>query len=744
MVEKHVETLIANLSGPVRTEWRGGIEYRVAPVTMIVPGVLNGSAGPIYYPEEEVTKNPESWNGIPLTVYHPTNGMGGMLSARDPDVYERQGVGRVYYSRKSIDNATGTGKLVAEAWFEVEAVRRVDPRVLDYLEVGKRIEVSTGLRAVRITAQEGSEYKGRAYHSIAVNYEPDHLAILPDQVGACSVADGCGILVNQSGWGPVMANIYDREPVTARTVSVSQSAVWSAKPEIYEVANAYDMSYDDKRQALMLQLYKRFGDAWLSEMYADHIIYARGEDYYRLDYSEDQDGVCTLSDAEPKKVKRYTVYEPVSNLATPVAPVPVDVGYRRIDMALTPQQRDQVIGELVTNCECWRNDRDLLSTFADDKLVQLHQHAAREIQMRSVANAAVRGFADSNGVEYRINPDTGKWEQRPQPVKQGQQGNEPNPQPTQNQQNGQQPVHHQQGQNQPQPGQPAVQHNHFQPAPMQPAQQPVQQPPAQQKPSRAVTVDDYMVDVVRGAPDGIRVGLENMMSEWREARSIIDREKDKIISEILVNVAEHDRAGQRERLQRRSLDDLRGDLALLPRVKKTEDGRGGMSDLRQIINDSQDCDVLSMPEIQWHEVANADDTGKQGQQNGQGQSVSDIQPRAYELVSGMVNDDEMLRRLPAAWRDRMQNALAVEARERQTLIKEITAGITDEDGERRLVARLQNKSLDELRDLAALAPKKDQRKPDNYFGSSTPVSLGNRSTSADDDVLPLPKMNWSD
>jgi hypothetical protein len=61
------------------------------------------------------------------------------------------------------------------------------------------IEVSTGLFTTNYAANPGSNYKGRPYSHIARNYVPDHLAILLDQVGACSIQDGCGITFNKKG-----------------------------------------------------------------------------------------------------------------------------------------------------------------------------------------------------------------------------------------------------------------------------------------------------------------------------------------------------------------------------------------------------------------------------------------------------------------------------------------------------------------------------------------------------------------
>jgi hypothetical protein len=183
------ETVTTNTSGRVRKEYRDGREWYVAPMTMIVPGVLPGSKGPLFYPSDEIEKNPSDWNGVPITIYHPTEN-GVNVSARSPRIMESQGVGYVYHTR------TKKGKLQAEGWFDAKKTRQVDSRVADALEDGRELELSTGLFTTNDPAEDGASYKSRPYTHIARNYKPDHLAVLPDQKGACSIADGCGVLVN--------------------------------------------------------------------------------------------------------------------------------------------------------------------------------------------------------------------------------------------------------------------------------------------------------------------------------------------------------------------------------------------------------------------------------------------------------------------------------------------------------------------------------------------------------------------
>lgn len=183
-----MENVVANLTASVRRETLHGREYLVGSLSLIIPGVLNGSQGSLYYPLDEIARTATHWNGMPIVVYHPTvDGQG--VSARHPEVFNNSGIGTVYHAKAN-------GKLTAEGWFDVESVKRVDDRILAALEAGKLIELSTGLFTDNEIAPSGASYDGKAYTHIARNYRPDHVAILPDEVGACSISDGCGVLIN--------------------------------------------------------------------------------------------------------------------------------------------------------------------------------------------------------------------------------------------------------------------------------------------------------------------------------------------------------------------------------------------------------------------------------------------------------------------------------------------------------------------------------------------------------------------
>lgn len=175
-----------NLDAPkVRYENFEGKQHMIVPMVMITKGVHNGSGGPLYYPEEELAKTPEVWNAKPVVVYHPEiNGQG--VSACDPDIMQARKIGTIF-------NTVWDGtKLKAEAYLDPDRVKAIDNRIMEKLEKKEMVELSTGLFTDNI-AKEG-EWNGKDYVAVATNYRPDHLAILPDQKGACSIEDGAGLL----------------------------------------------------------------------------------------------------------------------------------------------------------------------------------------------------------------------------------------------------------------------------------------------------------------------------------------------------------------------------------------------------------------------------------------------------------------------------------------------------------------------------------------------------------------------
>lgn len=157
-----------------------GRDTLVVPVVMMKSGVVMNDC---LVPTEEL--HPETWNGVPVTLHHPPD------SANKPDVLAEYKLGTIFNAR--VDN----GDLKAEAWIDVERTNARAPGLIAQLEAGQAMDVSTGYFSGDV-AQAGTS-KGRAYTLVSRNLNPDHLALLPGETGACSWEDGCGVRANVKG-----------------------------------------------------------------------------------------------------------------------------------------------------------------------------------------------------------------------------------------------------------------------------------------------------------------------------------------------------------------------------------------------------------------------------------------------------------------------------------------------------------------------------------------------------------------
>lgn len=177
-----IERITTNIGGGnVRQETLHGREYMVVPMTMLTEGVHSGSYGPLYYPAAELAKSPATWNLKPIVVYHPAQG-----TATDPVELAKRQVGIIMNTRWE------RGRLMADAWLEPSLLNSIAPEVAATIKAGRTVEVSTGLYTDNYPSP--GTWNGEPYELVAQNYRPDHLAILPTGKGACSVADGCGLL----------------------------------------------------------------------------------------------------------------------------------------------------------------------------------------------------------------------------------------------------------------------------------------------------------------------------------------------------------------------------------------------------------------------------------------------------------------------------------------------------------------------------------------------------------------------
>lgn len=159
-----------------------GREYAVAPAVLIKEGVLNGQ----FVPSEEIAAFVDSWNGRPIPVRHPQVN-GEFVSANSPAVLEASVIGALFGA-----SMEGT-KLKGELWIDTAKAVNMGGDALTLLarmDAGQPVELSTGYYCD--VEQTSGYHNGTFFEGIQRNLRPDHVALLPDEVGACSVEDGCG------------------------------------------------------------------------------------------------------------------------------------------------------------------------------------------------------------------------------------------------------------------------------------------------------------------------------------------------------------------------------------------------------------------------------------------------------------------------------------------------------------------------------------------------------------------------
>lgn len=329
-------------------------EYTVVPMVILTEGVHNGSNGSLYYPPDELGKTPESWDHKPIVVYHPeVNGKG--VSACSPDVINTRKVGLMMNTKWDRKNK----RLKSEAWIDAARANTVDERVMEGINTNTVMEVSTGVN-IDQELTEG-EWNGEEYDAIARNYRPDHLAILPDQIGACSTKDGAGLLRNAAA-GSITPKLHKKISALLRELGITSNA----------------MSFDEIRTELNDALREKLNIpdnnvngpyCWISDVYSNFVIYEYDGKTFRLGYSTSALGV-TLDDAMPEEVEREIKYRKVAATANNR-----DQLQKETPMKLNKEQRKKHIDGLIANKESgWsEEDRPVLDAMKDNQLTALSE-----------------------------------------------------------------------------------------------------------------------------------------------------------------------------------------------------------------------------------------------------------------------------------------------------------------------------------------------------------------------------------
>jgi len=169
----------------IHEESLDGRNFLVVPAIGLVEGVLQAATAPApeFIAFEDIERSVPLWNGRPVTLGHPQRDGSFVSASSSPGVFFDEITGFVFNSRAE------DGKLKFDLFFDLE---RLPASERSRLESGDTVEVSTGFFADLI--EDKGDFNGRTFSARLANIGPDHFAILGENdMGACSVEDGCGI-----------------------------------------------------------------------------------------------------------------------------------------------------------------------------------------------------------------------------------------------------------------------------------------------------------------------------------------------------------------------------------------------------------------------------------------------------------------------------------------------------------------------------------------------------------------------
>ena len=368
-----------------------GRDYLVFPVTMMVEGVHNGNQGAILHPITELGKVPASWNGIPIVVNHPEQD-GVAISANTPEVLEESAVGKVFNT-----NVDGI-KLKAKAWLDVLKAETLCPDTLEDLKEGNPIEVSVGV--FTDYEDEEGEWKGETYSKVAINHRPDHLALLPNAVGACSLADGCGcgFSVNKEGDVKIQEDQILKVLQALNKIGYATYQIGVKEEDDDEKEVGYRAKIDLMYTALRT-LDTKDSYCYLEEMYDDSIIYSKstpdGTKMYRQDYKFESGKIEFLGNAV--EVRREVEYVVNQLFRTKFKNKEVKIMANECAPCIKKK-----VDELIANSQGrWtEEDRVLLETYDEkmlDKLapiiVEKEKIVEKEVQVNALTDAQKAALA---------------------------------------------------------------------------------------------------------------------------------------------------------------------------------------------------------------------------------------------------------------------------------------------------------------------------------------------------------------
>lgn len=271
---------------------RGDLVYIVPSYTLPDNVVMNGGL----YPAEEIEKGYASLEDTPAPIGHPTDAQGNFITANSPDGILYYQCGVFNKNVKRVECEQYGHRVYVEKHIHVDTAMQTERgrRLIEAIDTNQPIHTSTGVLLNRVNEQ-GQGVTGKEYTWKATNMVHDHDAILLDEDGAATPADGVGMMVN--------ANLFTHVQHDGQQLSVNTAVL------------DVNQSFNDLRETIQTKIQKKFGDdekhVWLNDFGDDYAVFEDGETSYLVKYM--RDGEAVMIDDTLEEVERKTIWERISS-----------------------------------------------------------------------------------------------------------------------------------------------------------------------------------------------------------------------------------------------------------------------------------------------------------------------------------------------------------------------------------------------------------------------------------------------
>lgn len=299
----------------------GGRDHLEAPVTAIIEGVLNGR----FVSAAVIEASTYLWQGTPVPLGHPQEN-GQYISANTPEL---TAISPARFWDPYFEDGALKGKIV----IDVERAREMGGdawEMVERIERGELTECSTGYFADE-TMTPGI-WQGKRYQSVVTAIYPDHLAVLLHETGACSLADGCGVLANQQEGGMPVIQINQNKAIVNLELGLTDQ-----EQRVYQAW--YKLKYPEYGIDVPIESAM---EGHIIKVYADRVDVCRLDGLWAYPYTIDDDG--NIAFGEPMQYQLVTNTSFIKSFIGPLV------------QALRPHKevsmKEQLIKSLLTNARC--------------------------------------------------------------------------------------------------------------------------------------------------------------------------------------------------------------------------------------------------------------------------------------------------------------------------------------------------------------------------------------------------------